>query len=902
MTSGWGSLRRVLRLPLTRRRLRREVDDELRFHLEERIEELLALGLTREDAEAEARSRLGDIAMHRRQMRAIDEEMLRMRSRRELLDALRREMRHAARTLARTPAFSVVAAATLALGVGAATAIFTVLDAVVLRPLPFPHADRLVELSSPVPGIKAAPRWGLARHEMYHFKQQSRTIEDIALFRTFQASVGGDGAAHRAERVASAQVSASMFGVLGIAPAIGRLFNLDDNRRERTEVALLGYDFWKRRFGGDSAIVGRTMEIEGTPVTVVGVLAKSAQLPAANVSIWLPQYMPPEAPAFSNHVFQAIARLRPGVDLAAAQRELSALTARFPETFPNVYPARMMQNTGFTTEVRPLRDVVVGDLVTKALWILFGSVAVVLLIAAANVANLFLVRGEARRREVALRTALGADRSQLAWHFLVESLMLSLAAGVAATAVAWIAIRALLAVAPADLPRLDAVQLGGRGVGFALGCALVAGVVFGLAPLARSGRDLGILREGGRSATSSRRRLATRNGLVVGQIALALILLTASGLMVRSLRNLRSVDAGFDARNVMTMSIALPYARYGSHERVSAFFEQLAARVRGLPGVSAVGFGTSLPLEASELCTGVVVDVPGRSGVRGDCLQTLFATPGYFEALRIPIRGHAPDWAETNQHAAGAVVSSALAERFWPDEKAIGRGIKCCWAAPPFIPITGVTGAVRTHGMDRSPGQVVYFPMLPPAKATEGVPTYMRMVVRTTTNNLEPLLPAVRQIVNELDPQVPIANADSMEGLLSKSLARRSFTMLLLGVAASMALLLSAVGLYGVISYVVAQRRGEIGIRMALGARAAQVRGMVVRQSLTLACVGAALGLAGALGATRLLGALLFGVSPTDPAVLSAATLLLGVITVVASYAPARRASRVDPAESLRAD
>lgn len=903
MMPSWRNWRRAFQLPLTRGRLARDVDEELRFHLEERIEELVAMGLTRNEAEDEALRRLGNVEEYRRRLRAIDEETRGMRARREIGDTIRRETRHAMRTLLRTPAFSLMSLATLALGIGATTAIFTVLDAVVLRPLPYPDAERLVELSSPVPGIKAAPRWGLARHEMYYFQRSSRTIEEIAIFRTFMATVGGDGETHQAERVGTAQVSASVFGVLGIAPAMGRLFNIEDNRREGIQVALLGHDFWMRRFGGDPAIVGKRIVIEGSPATIVGVLRPGAQLPATTVGLWLPQYMPPEAPAISNHVFDAVARLRPGVSVDAAQHELKELTARFPEAFPNVYQPRMMQNTGFTTEVRPLRDVIVGEMVTKALWILFGAVAVVLLIAAANVANLFLVRSEARRREVALRTALGADRMQLSGHFLAESLMLATVAAVAAVAVAWVGLRSLIALAPSDLPRVEAIHLGARGVVFAVGTAIAAGLALGTIPLIRAGSDLRILREGGRGATSSRRRLTARNALVVGQFALALILLAASGLMVRSLRNLRSVDAGFDAHGVLTMSVSLPYARYNSFDRTSAFYEQLASRVHALPGVTAVGFGTSLPLETTELCTAVVVDVPGKSGVRSDCLQTLFASPGYFEALRIPIEGRAPDWAETNQRGAGAVVSSALAERFWPDESAIGRGIKCCNGKPPFFRITGVTGAVRTHGMDRSPGQVVYFPLLPLANtATEGVPTYMRMVVRSTSENMTPLVPAIRRLVAELDPQVPVSNAESMESLLAKSLARRSFTMLLLGIAAGMALLLSAVGLYGVVSYVVAQRRGEIGIRMALGAPAARVRAMVVRQSVTLAAIGAVIGLAGALATTRLLGTLLFGVSPTDPLVLAGAAVLLGGIALVASYAPARRASRVDPAEALRAD
>ena len=895
-------MKRVFWLPLTRRRLSDRVDAELRFHLEERIEELVALGMAREMAEAEARRRLGDLETHRRAMRAIDEEMLGMQRRTDRLDVLAREGKHAIRALLRAPSFTVMTVLTLALGLGAATAIFTILDAVVLRPLPYPNGDRLVALSSPVPGVKASPVWGLARHEMFYFKQQSRTLEDLAVFRTDRATVRGDGSAHEAERVPTAFVSSTLFGVLGIVPERGRLLVPDDNRPELFTVGLLSHGFWLRRFGGDPAIVGKTIDVAGFPVSIVGVLPATAQLPDLEIDLWLPLHVDPAMAPLNNHTYAAIGRLRSGVTAAAAQRELASLTSRFPETFPAVYSDAWMRRTGFTTLVRPLRDEVVGELVTKALWILFGSVAVVLLIAAANVANLFLVRIEARRLEVSVRSALGASRSDLAWHYLAESLALCTAAALGAIGVSWTALRLLVALAPSNLPRLSEVHLGWASAAFCAACALIAGVVLGTLPLARARLDLSLLREGGRGATGSRRRLASRNVLVVSQMALALVLLSAAGLLVRSLRNLRSVQPGFDPTNVLTTSLSLPYASYQSYAKASAFYEQLTARVRALPGVQAVGLGGALPLEGEEGCTGAVIDKPGPSGERGDCVPMMQVTPGYFEALRIPLRGTAPSWGETNQAGAGAVVSGAFSDRFWPNEGAIGHGVRCCNAQGPFYRITGVTGPVRTNGLDRSPGQVVYFPMIPFAKnpGMEDFPTFMRMVVRTATPETPRIVSAIRRIVTELDPQVPVTDVQPMEALLAKSLARRSFTMMLLATAAGLALVLSAVGIYGVISYVVAQRRGEIGIRIALGARAGAVRRLVVRQSLVLAGAGVVIGLAIALATTRVLGSLLFGVSPTDPLVLAGAALVLVALAAIASYAPARRASRVDPVEALR--
>ena len=900
------SWRRVVRIPFSRRVLQNEVDTELQFHLEGRIEELVALGMSREDATTEARRRFGDLDAHRREVRAIDEEMLRMQRRNDLGDTLVRELKHALRSLARSKSFTVVTVFTLALALGAATAIFASLDRVVLRPLPYPHGERLVALTSPVPGIKASPLWGIARHEMIYFKRVSHTLEDLGVYQTEVLTVIGDGSAHEAERVTTADVSSSLFGVLGIVPEKGRLLTAQDNNdpniQKSLTVGLLSHGFWQRRFGSDPALVGKTIDLEGYPMTVVGILPPSAQLPDLKVDIWTPAYINPAAPAISNHTWHAIGRLRPGVDVEVAQRELTALTARFGDVFPNVYTPRMMQGAGFTTRVTSLRDEVVGALVTKALWILFAAVGVVLLIAGANVANLYLVRIESRRLEVTVRGALGASRRDLAWHYLAETLMLAFVAALGAIALGWAGTRLLVALAPSDLPRLDEVQLGWESVSFTFLCAMIVGVVLGLAPMVRSQVDLSLLREGGRGATGSRRGLASRNVLVVVQMALALVLLAAAGLLVRSLANLRRVQPGFDATGVMTMSLSLPDARYRDYDRASAFYEQVAARVRSLPGVTAVGFGGQLPLELGDWCTGAVIDVPGPSGERGDCVQMMQVTPGYFEALRIPLRGHAPDWTDTDGHAAGAVVSGAFADRFWPNGEALGRGVRCCNAIPPFYPITGVTGAVRTHGLDRSPGQVVYFPVIPfkSNPGIEGAATFMRLVVRTTGTRMDAIVNPIHRIVNEIDPQVPITDVQPMEQLLAKSLARRSFTMMLLATAAALALMLSAVGIYGVISYVVAQRRGEIGIRMALGARTGQVRRLVVRQSLALAAVGVAIGLAGALVTTRVLSALLFGVSPTDPLVLAGATMLLVILAALASYFPAQRASRVDPVEALR--
>jgi putative ABC transport system permease protein len=905
-------LRRVFRLPLTRARARSSVDEELRFHLEGRTEELMAQGFGREEAEAEARRRFGDPDSYRRATTAIDEQIIQERRRTDLLDAVVRETRQAARALARSSGFTVTAVLTLALALGAATAIFTLLDAVVLRPLPYPDAERLVELTSPVPKFKGDTLWGLARHEIFYFKQNSRSLEDVGVYQSDRLTVNGTSPDRPAERVPAARVSSNVFDVLGIRPELGRTLLPDDNRVQPASVIVLGHDYWIRRFGGNPAIVGRSIDVGGRPMTVVGVVPPSAQLPDQKVDLWAPAPVYPEQPAYNNHTWSGIGRLRAGFTAAESQRELAPLTAQLPERFPQAESREFLERTGFYTQVRPLRDVVVGDVMTRALWILFGSVLTVLLIAAANLSNLFLVRIDARRREIALRAALGADRMRLAFHTLAESVLIALLAGVLAIGLAAAGLQLLLMVAPTELPRLAEVRLGGAGIAFAAGGALLVALALGTLPsLGVSALDLSMLREGARGMTTSRRRHLVRGALVVSQVALSLVLITAAGLMVHTFRNLRAVRPGFDPVGVLTMTVALPEGQYGSrngrdmqsYESTSAFYEQLAARIQGLPGVTAVGFSEKIPLVSGFLCTGVSIEGADPNRPRGACPPTALVSPGFFEAMGIRVEGRAPSWPGMNQREGNMVVSRAFAESTWPEETAFGKGIKYSNFTPPFYRVTGVAADILGNGYDKPPVALVYFPMLPiPDGMLWGAPTEMYLVVRTRTGSPLALTSTIRSLVTELEPQAAIANAETMESVVAKSMARRTFTMMLLGIAATMALLLSVVGLYGVISYIVGQRRGEIAIRMALGAQMAQVGRMIVGQSVRLAALGILVGMVGALASLRVLRSLLFGVSPTNPALMAGAAVLLLLVAAAAGYAPARRASHVDPSEALRTE
>lgn len=878
----------------------RDVDDELRFHLEERVAELVAHGATPPAARRQALEEFGDIERVRADLHDIDHRILHTRGRREWRAIMTDEIRHALRRLVRHPAFTVPAILTLALGIAATTAIYTVLDAVVLRPLPFAAADRLVYIDSPVPGVAPNARWWLGRHEMFYFKEHAHTLEDLGVYQRDEVNIVGDGRA-ASERASVASVSSTLLDVLGFRPFAGRLLVPADNLNEEPQVAVLGYGFWLRHFGGDRGVIGKTIAVEGFPIQVVGVLQAGANLPDAKIDLWMPAYVDPAMPARNNHTWFGIGRLKPGATAADLERELAPLVRRFPEIFPTAYSDRWMETSGFRAAVTPLRDWVVGDVVTRALWILLGSVALVFLVAAANVANLFLVRLDARRREMAMRMALGAGRSHLATHFLAEGLVLSLTAAALAVVMATVGLRALVSLAPDGIPRLGEVHLGWRGVAVAAVLAVITGALFSVIPIANARLDVLTLREGSRTLTASRRRHAVRGVLVVGQVALALVLLAAAGLMVRSFRNLRGIEPGFEPNGVLTVAVSLPAARYSTYESMSGFFEQLATRLEGIPDVASVGFGQQVPPQMTTGCTGVVTEGATREERQGACVVTLQTAPGYFQSLGIPLRGREPTWAETDAKNGGVVISKSLAQRFWPGENAIGKGIRCCQAGKVWYRIVGVTEDVRGTGFDQPPTQAVYFPMIPLAGAPiEGRPLYGHVIVRSRSGNLKALAPAVRRAINELDVQVPIVTVQSMRDVIASSMARRSFTLALLGIASVMALLLSAIGLYGVVSYVVGERRGEIGIRVALGAQRADVGRMVVMQSVRLTALGVALGVAGALATTRLLRSLLFEVQPTDAATLVSVSAVLVVIAALASWLPARRAMRVDPVEALR--
>jgi putative ABC transport system permease protein len=828
-------------------------------------------------------------------------------------ERLRRELSHAVRGMLRRPGFAVIVIITLALGIGATTAIFTILDRVALHPLPFANSNRLVWIDSPTPGIAPDSRWKVSVAEFFYFQRKSRTLQNVAAYIKSRMTVTGK---QPANRVSAVMASGSLFNVLGLHAAFGRVLADADNRPHATPVVVLSHGYWQSHFNSNPRVIGSMMDIDAIPHLIVGVLQPNASVPDAaspNVDLWTPLELDPDAQAVNSHYLPVVARLAPGATTRSAQTELARLTAQLPDLFPTAYSPSFMKQTGFRTEVQPLRTYVIGDIAAR-LWILLGAVGLVLTIACANVANLFLVRAEGRHREVAIRSALGAKRTDLAWQYLSETMVFGLVAGAAALVLAFAGLHAMIAVAPPELPRMSEVHLGWASVVFTGVTSLVAGALFGLLALMVGGHpaeDTTTLREGGRGLTSSRSQQFARAGLVVAQTAFALVLLAAAGLMLQSFLNMRNVSPGFDPASLLTAEISIPGSRYDSYEKTETFYHTLLNRAAAIPGVHAAALGNAIPLGATSSSNNefggcALVFVEGRPlqpGEQAPCVGYPVVTPGYFRALGIKVRGREPSWSDVESRNGDVVVTQALAKRLWPGQDAIGKGVRGGGDNPPFYHVVGVASDFRGDALDKPPVQAVFYPLLPlPKSGLWGPRTDVTILLRT--NGLPPrtLTAPLRRILRDLDPNVPLSNIRTMDDVVTQSMVRLSFTMTLLGIAAAMALILSAVGIYGVISYIVGRRTSEIGIRMALGAQASRVGIVVVMQSLQVAAIGVVVGILVGVVLTRALQSVLFDVSPTDPLTFVSVSVIMLVVAGLAAFVPAQRAMRVDPVEALRAE
>ncbi len=803
------------------------------------------------------------------------------------------QLRHSTRTLLRNPGFTATAAITLALGIGANAAVFSVIDRVLLRPLSYPESENLVVVHHPVPGYTTT-EWNLSTAGYFYFKENSRTLEELGILRFPSVVLTGDALA---ERVDAALITASVLTTLRVAPVLGRSITPEDDVPGAPMVVLLGHDLWTRRFGADRSIVGRTIMIDGVAQEVVGVMPRGFHYPLTTTSIWRPLQLNPNRRAVNQHTFTAVGRLAEGADSHEAVTELRNFVSRFSEVFPTAYRPGFMEESQFDVSVRSMLEDTVQN-VNQALWIVLGTVALLLLLACANVANLFLVRAEGRRREVALRTALGADRAHLLWHYLTESFVLASVGGVLGVALAYAGVGLLTAFAPEGLPRIHEIGVDSRTVTVALVLTVLSALFFGTFPLLQRGEDnlTEHLKDGARNATSGTRQHRVRSGLVVSQMAIALLLLAASGLLFRSFLALRTVDLGFDPENVVTARLSVVRAKYEDNDAVRRFFETVRQRLESLPMVTSAGMVWQLEIVggASDNANDVG-DLPdGTEGRR--LIDTKFASLGYFEAMGMRlVEGRFWERGDLDAATPGAIITQSMADDIWPGVSAVGRRVRPLMRQYPWHTIVGVIEDVHTEGVKRPAKATVYFPY------TDINIGSMAFVIRSDAPT-STVLAAMQQEVWALDRDVPIAEVVTMEQIVRDDMASTSFTLALLGLASAMALLLGAVGIYGVISYSVTQRAPEIGIRLALGARGGQVGSMILGQTMRLAVVGIGVGLVAALALNRVMNSVLFGVQSTDPLTFVIVCVLLAAVAAVAGFLPARRAARVDPLEALRAD
>ena len=812
-------------------------------------------------------------------------------------DAFRHDLRFGARLLARHPGFTAVAVITLALGIGANAAIFSVVNAVLLRPLPWADPGRAVMIWSK---WTAFDKTWVATGEVVDYRRRARTLREVAAWGEGQVNLTGSG---DPERVAAASVTANTFSVLGVSPAIGRVFSSTEDLPKGPNVVVLGYALWSRRYSADPSIVGRSIQIDGRPYEVVGIMPAGFLLPTDYQNpqpsqLWVPQQFDPTSMDHGSHGLFAAARLQEGATVAQAAEELHGIAQAM--TREGLYPAAMR----FDTVTLSLEEEVVGG-VRRSIWLLFGAVGFLLLIACANVANLLLARAEARQREIAVRAALGAGGRRMVRQLLTESLLLTSLSAIVGLALAGAGVRLLAWWNPASIPRIAGVTVDLRVAVFTIAMALVTSVVFGLAPALRALRAglVESLKDGSQSASSGSARQRFRNTLVVLEMALAVVLLVGAGLMLRSLWALQSTPLGLQPSNVLTMRVALPAESYRSPEEVVGFYQRLMERVKQLPGVASAGAARSLPLGSTIGDYGLTVEgfvPPPGTRPKGDWQ---IVTDGYLDAMgeRV-VRGRGFTPADTSEGMLVALVNEELVRRYFPGRDAIGGRMQIGGGGPrPWVTIVGIVANVRHNGLTDPVKEKFYIPHTQWHKSTGNAIRGMNLVIKSSSSP-SALTSPVRDAIRALDPNLPIADVRTMEEVVSATLSTPRFTGVLLGMFALLAVVLSAIGIYGVLSYLVSRRTREIGIRMAIGAGRGQVLRMVLGSGLSLSLTGAGIGLVLAVGVGRLMRSVLHDVAPNDPATFLFVAVTLPAIALLASAVPAWRATRVDPIVALKTE
>ncbi len=801
------------------------------------------------------------------------------------------DVRYAMRGILSRPAFTAVVLATLSLGIGASTAIFSVVHGILLRPLPYSEPRRLVKLE------QGDPYYKVSEPEFADYRR-SRSFERVAAIRMESANITeGTG---DPERITGARVSDGFFQMLGVVPIVGRTFTPDEDMPGGPPVIVLAYGLWQRRYGGTMSIVGKDVVVNGVRQTVVGVMPPRFAYPSPDVAAWIPLRLENgNLWARNNHYLTLIAKLAPGVTFAVAVRELNLMTREWTREYPSTYaPAQPL-----SVNASRLDDAVLGK-TRPYLYALFAAVAFVQLIVCVNVASLLLARGESRRREFAIRSALGASRARLVRQALTESALYAIAGGTLGLLVAWEGMRVLIAVAPPSIPRLDEIGVDKAVLSFSLALSIVSGLLFGLVPALRSTHDNAgeAMKEAGRTSRQGRGMTRARRVLVISEVSLAVVMLSAAGLMLRSLWNLQSIDLGFRTDNVLTMRVGLPPDHYPDARSV-LLYQTLLDRVRALGGVRAAGAVADLPVADGWSVWSILIDgAPMTSVGAAPSAMREQVTPGYFEALGIRVaRGRA--FAESDRVGAPLVmiVNETMERKRWPGKSAIGGTIKMLSPTAPWATVVGVVKDVRQGGFLTAPPPTMFFPHAQAGVSAYYTPGDMTLVIRTGGDPLA-LVGEVRGIVRQLEPAAPLSRVQSMEQVVAASVASRRFSTHLLAGFAALALFLAGIGTYGVISYGVTQRTGEMGLRIALGAPPWRVLGLVVAEVVHLAAIGLAIGTVGALVVTRLMRSMFIGLTPTDPVTLVAVTIIIALVAVVASWVPGRRAMAVAPVEAMRAE
>ena len=885
----WNIARMRLRSLARRGRVERELDKELQFHLEQQKEENLALGMPPAEARRAALRRLGGMAQ-------IQEECRDMR-RTNYIENLWHDLHYAMRMLAKSPGFTVVIVLTLALSIGANSAIFSVIDGVMLRPLPYPEADRIVRVFF---HSATYPKFPLNPFDFRDFRARNRSFDSLAGFTRGDMQLSGAG---RPERFAGFQVTAGYFHVLGLHPARGHEFNTNDELPGNGRLVILSDRLWRSRFAADPEIIGRKIMLDSQPFTVAGVMPPGTDHPGneyhgvahgETVDLWWPFTFRGDPAQRGSHYLEVIGRLKSGITPAQAQAEMNGLIAQLAREHPDALE-------GWQALLVPLYQEIVGP-TRRLLLVLLGAVALVLLIACANAANLLLARATARQREMPVRAALGAGRSRLVRQMLAESLLIALLGGSLAAGIATAGVRTLVSLLPAGFPRADTIHVNAAVFAFTLLIALATGMLFGLAPALQAARtDLQqSLRDGGRGSTGSGRHTRLRSVLVVGEVSLACVLLIGAGLMLRSFVNLLRTDPGFRPEHVLTAGIALPDEHY-KPAQAPLFYRRLVANLSSVAGVRAVGVGTDLPWTGYDDNIGGFT-IEGKKPAAHEEFHARYhvAGPDYFRALGIPLeRGRFFTDGDSTDAPLALIINQSMARRYWPNEDAVGKRIT--FEDKPkekdWMTVVGIVGDVKDKPDSKAAEMAFWWPVLQS-------PVYVNAMSIVLRGSSDPawLVNALREAVRQLDPTLAVADVRLMDQIADASVSTPRFALFLVVLFGGLALTLAAIGMYGVISYSVNQRTHEFGLRMALGAKPFDVLRLVLREGIQLAVAGAALGVVGALALGRVLGSLLYEVGSTDPVTFASVSLIAIAIAALACYLPARRATNADPMASLRSE